>query len=47
MRSDAGNLKRVFSSEGLLRPVYPYPAWTKYKGSGDPSKAENFVAVTP
>jgi Tannase and feruloyl esterase len=25
------------------RPVYLYPAYAKYKGSADPSKAENFV----
>lgn len=31
----------------FTRPIYPYPAWTKYKGSGDPAKAENFVAVAP
>jgi feruloyl esterase len=31
----------------FTRPIYPYPAWTKYKGSGDPTKAENFVAVAP
>jgi hypothetical protein len=29
------------------RPVYPYPLKAKYKGKGDPNKAESFVAVKP
>jgi feruloyl esterase len=28
------------------RPVYPYPLWAKYKGSGDPNSAGSFIAVT-
>jgi feruloyl esterase len=32
---------------GFTRPVYPYPLQAKYKGTGDPSKAENFGAVKP
>jgi feruloyl esterase len=32
---------------GFTRPVYPYPLQAKYKGSGDPNKAENFGAVKP
>jgi hypothetical protein len=24
------------------RPVYPYPRWTKYKGSGDPNDSASF-----
>jgi len=31
----------------FTRPVYPYPMHAKYKGSGDPTKAENFEAVEP
>ena len=27
------------------RPVYPYPLWAKYKGSGDANSASSFVAV--
>lgn len=29
----------------FTRPLYPYPLWAKYRGTGDPSKAENFKAV--
>jgi len=29
----------------FTRPVYPYPAWAKYKGTGDPKRAESFVPV--
>lgn len=29
----------------FTRPVYPYPIRARYKGSGDPSDAANFVAV--
>jgi len=29
------------------RPVYPYPVIAKYKGAGDPTKAENFSPVMP
>jgi len=31
----------------FTRPVYPYPIRTKYKGMGDPNKAENFEPVYP
>jgi feruloyl esterase len=31
----------------FTRPVYPYPLQTKYKGTGDPTKAENFEPVGP
>jgi feruloyl esterase len=31
----------------FTRPVYLYPAYAKYKGSGDPNKAENFIPVEP
>jgi hypothetical protein len=31
----------------FTRPFYPYPAFAKYKGTGDPNDARNFVAVTP
>jgi feruloyl esterase len=31
----------------LTRPHYPYPLRAKYKGSGDPNKAESFEAVVP
>lgn len=29
------------------RPVYPYPLWAKYAGSGDPNSAASFVPVAP
>jgi hypothetical protein len=29
----------------FTRPVYPYPAYGKYKGSGDPKDAANFAPV--
>ena len=32
---------------GFTRPVYPYPLQAKYKGTGDPNKAENFGSVKP
>lgn len=28
---------------GFTRPLYPYPAYAKYKGRGDPNRAENFA----
>jgi hypothetical protein len=31
----------------FTRPVFPYPAYAKYKGSGDPNDGANFVAVNP
>ena len=31
----------------FTRPIYPFPQHAKYKGSGDPNKAENFMAVEP
>jgi Tannase and feruloyl esterase len=30
------------ASIGFTRPVYPYPLQAKYKGTGDPNKAESF-----
>jgi hypothetical protein len=30
------------ASIGFTRPAYPYPLQAKYKGSGDPNKAENY-----
>ena len=35
------------ASIGFTRPVYPYPLQAKYKGTGDPNKAENFGPVKP
>ena len=32
---------------GFTRPVYPYPLQAKYKGMGDPNKAENFGPAKP
>ncbi|MEO8450878.1 MAG: tannase/feruloyl esterase family alpha/beta hydrolase, partial [Gemmatimonadota bacterium] len=29
------------------RPVYPYPRWTKYKGSGNPNDAASFEPAEP
>jgi len=31
----------------FTRPVYPYPVRAKYKGTGDPNKAENFEPEEP
>lgn len=31
---------------GFTRPVYPYPLHAKYKGRGDPNKAENFSSAS-
>jgi hypothetical protein len=31
----------------FTRPFYPYPAYAKYKGNGDPNDARNFAPVTP
>jgi hypothetical protein len=33
------------TTKGFTRPVYPYPVRAKYRGTGDPSKAESFVPV--
>jgi feruloyl esterase len=29
------------------RPVYPFPRWTKYKGTGDPNDAASYEPVEP
>lgn len=31
----------------MTRPLYPYPEYAVYRGSGDPSRATNFVVVRP
>jgi feruloyl esterase len=31
----------------FTRPLYPYPAYAKYKGKGDPNKAESFAPALP
>jgi feruloyl esterase len=31
----------------MTRPLYPYPQWAIYKGSGDPNNATNFVPRAP
>lgn len=31
----------------FTRPLYPYPMFARYKGTGDPNDARNFVPVTP
>lgn len=31
----------------FTRPLYPYPAYARYKGKGDPDDARNFVPVVP
>jgi hypothetical protein len=31
----------------ITRPLCPYPAYAKYKGSGDPADAANFSCVSP
>ncbi len=35
------------SSVLMTRPLCPYPEAAKYKGSGDPNKAESFVCANP
>jgi Tannase and feruloyl esterase len=34
-------------SAKFTRPVYPYPIQTKYKGTGDPNRADSFEPVHP
>ena len=29
------------------RPLFPYPQAAKYKGSGNPDDAENFISTLP
>ena len=31
----------------FTRPIYPYPLSAKYKGSGNPDDAANFISVEP
>lgn len=31
----------------MTRPIFPYPKYAVYSGSGDPTTADNFVAKTP
>jgi hypothetical protein len=31
----------------VTRPVYPYPQYARYKGSGNPDDASNFQPSTP
>ena len=31
----------------FTRALYPYPAYARYKGTGDPNDARNFGPVTP
>jgi hypothetical protein len=33
------------ANQSFTRPVYVYPSFAKYKGTGDPNKAENFSAA--
>lgn len=35
------------NSPSVARPLCPYPQSAKYKGSGDPNQAENFVCANP
>jgi feruloyl esterase len=35
------------SSKPLTRPLCPYPQTAKYRGTGDPGNAENFVCAAP
>jgi hypothetical protein len=35
------------SGVAFTRPMYPYPLRAKYKGTGDPADAANFVPVNP
>lgn len=42
-----GEHKGATPAASFTRPLYPYPQFAKYKGHGDPNKAENFRAVLP
>lgn len=42
-----GHRPADLSKAGFTRPVYPYPQRARYKGSGDPNKAENFEPAGP
>jgi hypothetical protein len=49
-RLELENLRYPLSSDvpvTFTRPIYPYPLWAKYKGTGDPAKASSFKAVEP
>lgn len=35
------------SASGVSRPVYPYPAVARYRGTGSTSDAANFVPYMP
>jgi feruloyl esterase len=35
------------SKLSFTRPLYPYPLYARYKGSGDPNDADHFEAVKP
>jgi feruloyl esterase len=30
---------------GFTRPLYPYPTQSRYRGTGDPNNAENFIPM--
>ncbi|MBU6400480.1 MAG: tannase/feruloyl esterase family alpha/beta hydrolase [Verrucomicrobia bacterium] len=36
--------KREHGKVARTRPLYPYPEWAAYRGSGDPDSADSFVA---
>jgi len=35
------------TSPEITRPLCPYPQSAKYKGTGDPNKAESFTCASP
>lgn len=35
------------ANRAFTRPIFPYPAYAKYKGSGDPNQASSFRKVLP
>jgi feruloyl esterase len=45
--ADWGRFPLDPSAVSFARPIYPYPLWAKYKGSGDPKDADNFEPVKP
>jgi feruloyl esterase len=45
--ADLRTFMRDPANRTFSRPVYLYPAYAKYKGAGDPNKAESFVSVQP
>lgn len=46
-RSPYGGMPSDPSKVEFTRPVFPYPSWARYQGTGDSKQAKNFVPVSP